>query len=88
MIKIRQIFLLTIALKSTILFGQLPKNIFSSYEIENYNSKDFSSNKISISKRVGSYHFGESESEWDLVIQKNNDKLIVQVWKDIGRAHV
>lgn len=80
---VRQLLFVYFALTSSFLFGQIPKILFSSYGIEEYSSKQFTSKKLMLEDRIGVYHFGESESEWDLLMIKNNDSLIIQVWDGI-----
>jgi len=60
--------------------AQIPKNLFNGSTEEAYDPKKFSSNTISINQRIGTYHFGESEGEWDLIVLRNGDSLIIQIW--------
>ena len=64
-------------------FGQIPKYLFNEVSEEAYNPKDFTSKIKPIKERVGVYHFGMSEGEWDFVIIQNDDSLIVQIWDGI-----
>jgi hypothetical protein len=80
---VRQMLFTFLSLTSTFLFGQIPKTLFSSFGIEEYSSRQFTSKTLNLEDRIGVYHFGESESEWDLVLIKNNDSLIIQVWDGI-----
>ncbi len=61
-------------------FGQIPKNIFNEITQEKFNSKYFTNSTKTLKQKVGIYHFGESESEWDLVFLPYKDSLTIQVW--------
>jgi len=60
--------------------SQIPKHLFNGSSLEEYDPKSFSSNTKSLNQRIGTYHFGESEGEWDLVVLQLHDSLIIQVW--------
>ena len=60
--------------------AQIPKHLFNGSNAETYEPKNFSSNTISINQRIGTYHFGDSEGEWDLIVLRNGDSLIIQIW--------
>jgi len=77
---IRQLFFILFALTSAFSFGQIPKHLFNEVTEETYSTKDFTSKVKPIKQRVGVYHFGESEGEWDFIIFKNGDSLIIQIW--------
>jgi hypothetical protein len=61
-------------------FGQIPKHIFNEITEQKFSPKDFTTKSKPIRERLGIYHFGESEGEWDLIIISNGDSLIVQIW--------
>lgn len=76
-----RLFILTLSvLASYFTSAQLPKHIFNEVTGEEFNPKDFSSQSKPIKQRLGVYHFGDSESEWDLVILSLNDSLIIQLF--------
>lgn len=62
------------------LLGQIPKNIFNEVSGESFNAKDFTVSTKSAKENAGAYHFGESESEWDLVFLPYKDSIIIQIW--------
>jgi YARHG domain-containing protein len=76
----RELLTIILALTSISSFGQIPKHLFNENSGETYNSKDFTSKTKPIKQRVGVYHFGESEGEWDFVVLQNGDSLIIQIW--------
>ena len=63
--------------------GQIPKYLFNEDTQEAYNPKKFTSKPRPIRERIGIYHFGESEGEWDFVLLQNNDSFIVQIYNGI-----
>ncbi|NOT93479.1 YARHG domain-containing protein [Ferruginibacter sp.] len=65
---------------TTFSLGQIPKYLFNEVTEETYNTKDFTSDVKPIKQRIGVYHFGESEGEWDFVILQNEDSLNIQIW--------
>ncbi|OQP65385.1 hypothetical protein A3860_17110 [Niastella vici] len=77
---IRQLLLTLFAFTSTSLLAQIPKHLFNEVTEETYDPKDFTSKTKPIEQRVGVYSFGDSEGEWDLIIFKNRDSIIVQIW--------
>lgn len=81
MIFVRQLFVLSLILVSSKIFGQIPKHLLA--PVEEYSAKDFSITKRPVKDWVGVYHFGESESEWDFVIHQYGDSLIVQLYNGI-----
>jgi len=76
----RQLLIVILLLSSAPSFGQIPKHLFNEVSGEEYNPKDFSIKIKPLKQRIGVYHFGESEGEWDFVILQNSDSLIVQIW--------
>jgi hypothetical protein len=77
---VRQLLIILLSLTNTSVFGQIPKHLFNEITNDTYNPMDFTSKVKPIKQRVGVYHFGESEGEWDFVILQNGDSLIVQIW--------
>lgn len=73
---------------STSLFGQIPKIIFND-DIDKtpYEGKNFTSTKLPIEKRVGTYHFGESEDEWNMKISKHKDSVTVEIKYDVWKKN-
>ncbi|HET6995020.1 MAG TPA: YARHG domain-containing protein [Chitinophagaceae bacterium] len=74
------IFVMALFLSNSTAFAQIPKHLFNEVSGEVYDAKDFSSGTKPIKDRIGNYHFGESEGEWNFVILQNKDSLIVQLW--------
>lgn len=88
MLLARQFIVLIFVLSGATLFGQIPKHLFNGSSGEEYNPKDFSVRSKPINQRIGVYHFGESEGEWDLIVLQYNDTLIVQLWEGTwGKNH-
>ena len=83
MFSFRLILFTVFALTTTIVFGQIPKHLFNEVTEESYNPKDFTSKTKPLKERVGIYHFGESEGEWDFVLLQNKDSFIVQIFNGI-----
>ena len=83
MFSIRQILFTIFTFLTTISFGQIPKYLFNEVTGEGYNPKDFTSKTKPLKERVGIYHFGESEGEWDFVLLQNKDSFIVQIFNGI-----
>lgn len=80
---IRQLIFTALLITSNLSFGQISKHLFNEVTQETYNAKDFTSKTKPIKERVGIYHFGESEGEWDFVFLQNNDSFIVQIFNGI-----
>lgn len=80
MLLVRQTLLTLFIFTSGFSFGQIPKYLFNEVSEETYNTNDFTSKTKPIKQRVGVYHFGESEGEWDFLILQNGDSLNIQIW--------
>ena len=80
MLLVRHILFTILIVTSFFSFGQIPKHLFNEVTEEVYSSKDFTSKTKPIKQRVGVYHFGESEGEWDFIILQNGDSLNIQIW--------
>jgi hypothetical protein len=80
---VRQFLLLIFIWTNASVFGQIPKHLFNEVTGETYNPKYFTSKTKPLKERIGIYHFGESEGEWDFVILQNRDSLIVQIFNGI-----
>ena len=80
MLLVRYILFTILIVTSFFSFGQIPKHLFNEVTEEVYSSKDFTSKTKPIKQRVGVYHFGESEGEWDFIILQNGDSLNIQIW--------
>lgn len=68
-------FLITLSV-----FGQIPKNIFNEVTEEKFDSKKFTNSSKTLTQNIGVYHFGDSESEWNLVFFPYNESVIIQIW--------
>ena len=77
---LKQTILIFFVLTSVTSFAQIPKHLFNEITEETYSIKDFTSKVKPIGQRVGVYHFGESEGEWEFVILQSGDSLNVQIW--------
>jgi YARHG domain len=60
--------------------AQMPNHIFTESTWEEYRSTNFTSKTKPVKQRLGVYHFGDSEGEWDLVVLSHHDSLIIQLW--------
>lgn len=60
--------------------GQIPASLFNAVTGEEFDTRMFSVKPTPTDQRLGVYHFGDSESEWDLCILKNDHQYIVQLW--------
>lgn len=85
---IRPLFFILFGFTSALVFGQIPKHLFNEVSEKTYNPKDFTSKIKPIKERVGVYVFGMSEGEWEFVILKNNDRLIIQIWDGIWATNL
>ena len=74
------ILLFILPLVTTFSYCQLPKHLFNEATGEEFDTKNFISNSKAKKELLGAYHFGESESEWDLVVLQNGDSLILQAY--------
>ena len=81
LLKLFFVFLTTIV--TTLSFCQLPRNIFNEVTGEEFNTKDFTNHSKPIKQLLGAYHFGDSDSEWDLVVLQIGDSLILQAYNGI-----
>lgn len=75
----KKLFTLALLAISTIVYGQIPKTIFYEDSGQAYKQKDFSVSTLPISQLAGSYHFGESEGEWDLIVIPYKGGIIIQI---------
>jgi len=80
---VQQLFTIIFTLTTTSLLGQIPEHVFNEITGETFNSKNFLSTTKPLNQKVGVYHFGESEAEWDFVFIQNMDSLIIQIWNGI-----
>jgi hypothetical protein len=78
-----KLLFITFVLIANNLLGQIPKNIFNEITEEKFNSKNFTNSTNTLKQKVGVYHFGESESEWDLVFLPYKDSIVIQIWNGI-----
>lgn len=75
----KMLFTLFILLGACSAWAQLPAHIANQVTGEEYDTKDFTLAKTAAGTRVGVYHFGDSEGEWDLALMQNGSQFIVQV---------
>ena len=75
----KKLLTLALLLIATITYGQIPHIIFYEDSGEEYKQKDFSVSALPVSQLTGSYHFGESEGEWDLVVIPYQGNIIIQI---------
>ena len=76
MLRLTLIFILSFV--ASVSFCQIPKHLFNAVTEESYDTRDFTSKSKPIKQRLGVYHFGESEAEWDMLVMLCGDSLIVQ----------
>jgi hypothetical protein len=78
-----KLIFITFILTANNLLGQIPRNIFNEITEEKFDSNSFTNSTKTLKQKVGVYHFGESEAEWDLVFLPYKDSLVIQVWNGI-----